>query len=280
MKKHISLLLAVLLAATLLGCSGEPQAQQMPTEETEATQAPTDSQPAEPEKTVIDNEEKLATALLDEGYALLEASLDLKTTLVVCEGELDGNGHTLRGPLFVEDMTDTHNTLAVEGGKVRNITLTGAYRCIGDTKEHPQMDNVYLENVTVDGDTYALNFGYGDFSSYLSVENSTLLGWSSFTGVAGATFTGCTFGWDSTGSNGNLRPYVDTLLIGCVFEGKVGEDGNVEPFGIVLRENIQGITITLEDCYVGDVLITQQNIDELLSIEAFGNEIYVSNTED
>lgn len=274
-KKYISLFLAMVLAISLFACSGAPEEQQTEPPATEATEP----QPTEPETVTIDNESKLNAALLEEAYALLEASLDLKTTVVVYEGELDGNGNTLSGPLFIEDMTDTHNTLAVEGGKIRNITLKGAYRCIGDTKEHPQMDNIYLENVTLDGETYALNFGYGDFTKFLDVENSTLLGWSSYTGVTGANFTGCTFGWDSTGTNGNLRPYVDTFLTGCVFEGKVGEDGSVEPFGIVLRENIHGITITLEDCYAGDVLITQENIYELLNIEAFDNDIYVSNTE-
>ena len=72
---------------------------------------------------------------------------------------------------------------------------------------------------------------------------------------------------------------MDTILIGCRFEGKTAEDGSIIPFNISLRENIKGITITMEDCYVGNTLITQENAAELLNIELFDNELYVSNSE-
>lgn len=272
MKKFLAFMLVLTLL--LAGCSAEVA----PTEP--ATEAPTEVATEAPEPELIDTEDKLAAALQSSGYVELSASLSLSSSVQMTnDGMLDGCGNTLTGPSYVEGQTETENGVTMCGGRLKNITVRDAYRCIGDTRENPQMDTVRLENVTVDGPNYALNFGYGNGTEQLIADGSKFFGWSSYTGVAAATFTDCTFGWDSTGSYGNLRPYVDTILIGCRFEGKTADDGSTVPFNISLRENISGITITLEDCYVGDTLLTQENITELLNIELFDNEIYVSNSE-
>lgn len=275
MEKYIAILLALAVAVSLMGCSGG-QEETVPTEP-EVTAAPETQAPTEP---VIDTEEKLNTALQTSALVELGASLNLTRHVVITnEAFLDGCGNTLTGPQYVEGEPATENGVTMRSGRLENITVRDSYRCIGDSKENPQTGTIRLEDVIVDGPSYALNFGYGDFTQQLIADGSTFLGWSSYTGFAAATFTDCTFGWDSTGENGNLRPYVDTILIGCTFEGKTAEDGSTVPFNISLRENIQGITITLEDCYVGDTLLTQENIGELLNIELFDNEIYVSNSE-
>lgn len=275
MKKNLALLLALLIAVSLLGCTGAPAAQTSePTETTEVTET-TESTVA-----LVDTEEKLRNALETSPDVKLDASLTLQKTAVMHAGEFDGQGNTLTGPVYVEDSVDTENGIAMQSGKLKNITIKDAYRCLGDTKAAPQMGNIELENVTVDGSTYALNFGQGSFSHKLNAEECKFYGWSSYTGFSNATFTDCTFGWDSTGSNGNLRPYIDTVLTGCKFEGKVEADGSVTPFGIKLRDNISGISITLENCYVGDTLITEENAEELLDIAMFNNNLYVLNYEE
>ncbi|MBQ6839124.1 MAG: hypothetical protein IJO45_00330 [Oscillospiraceae bacterium] len=275
MKNYLAILLALVMAVSLMGCSGN-QEETVPTEP-EVTAAPETEAPTE---MVIDTEEKLDAALQYSGYVELGASLELTRHVVMSnDGVLDGCGNILTGPQYVEGVPATENGITMRSGRLKNITVRDAYRCIGDSKENPQTGNVRLENVTVDGPSYALNFGYGDFTGQLIADGSTFLGWSSYTGLDAATFTDCTFGWDSTGANGNLRPYVDTILIGCTFEGKTADDGSTVPFNISLRESISGITITLEDCYVGDTLLTQENVFELLNLELFENELYVSNSE-
>ena len=276
MKKFLVFMLVLMLL--LAGCSAEVA----PTEP--ATDAPTEvateGATEAPVSEVIDTEAKLAAALQTSGYVELGASLSLSSSVLMTnDGVFDGCDHTLTAPEYIEGQTDTENGIAMGGGRLKNITILGGYRCLGDTTDVPQTGAVRLENVTVDGPNYALNFGYGRFNQQLVAEESKFFGWSSYTGFNAVTFTDCTFGWDSTGSYGNLRPYVDTILIGCHFEGKTADDGSTVPFNISLRENISGITITLEDCYVGDTLITQENITELLNVELFENEIYVSNSE-
>ena len=278
MKKYIALLLTLVLTVSMFGCSDRQEVQEsQQVTEPEVTAAPEVKVPI---VDVIDTEEKLEVALQNSGLVELSASLKLTKQVVMSNGGiLDGCGNTLTGPSYVEGQTETENGVIMCGGRLKNITVRDAYRCIGDSEENPQMDTVRLENVTVDGPTYALNFGYGNFTQQLVADESAFLGWSSYTGLDVATFTNCTFGWDSTGAYGNLRPYVDTVLIGCRFEGKTADDGSFVPFNISLRENIVGITITLEDCYVGDTLLTQENVYELLNIELFENELYVSNSE-
>ena len=274
MKKYISLLLIAAMLLAFAGC-GVPAEPTQPTEP-ETTAAPETTEATQP---VIDTQEELQAALEASPNVELNASLELSKSIVFHAGTFDGNGYTLTAPTYVEDDVSTENGIAMQSGMLRNITIKGGYRCLGDTTQAPQMGDIGLENVSVDGSTYALNFGRGDFTYDLYAADSSFYGWSSYTGFAQALFENCTFGWDSTGDNGNLRPYVDTVLCGCKFEPKTEADGTVVPYGIVLRDTISGISITLEDCYVGDTLITSENIEELLNIDMFGNKLYVVNVE-
>ena len=52
----------------------------------------------------------------------------------------------------------------------------------------------------------------------------------------------------------------------------------MSPFGITFKSSIEGVTLVLEDCYVGDTLITQENINELLNVQAYNNVIRVQNS--
>lgn len=279
MKKVISMILCLVLTATLLcACdkkspeetNAAPVTQAPTVETTEATEAPTQPQ--------ILTEEAVQEALDTTSIARLNGDIALTKQIVVMNGLLDGNGFQVTGPEHVENDPETENAITVMGGTVQNISVSGAYRGIGDSSSFRVASDVRLNTVYVDSQSYTLNFGYGNGVANLYVENSTLKGWTSYTKFGEAIFTDCTFGWDTQGVNGNLRPYINTTLIGCHFEGKETEDGMAVPFNIHFKSGSDGITLMLEDCYVGDTLITEENVKDLLSLDLQGNRLIINNT--
>ena len=265
MKNVVKILALVLTFALLLcGCAGNQDTQ------------PSETEPAQ---VAAMTEEELSTMLANGGRVSLGADLELTREVLVDGHILDGGNMTVTGPATQEGVVETENALTVSGGTVENINIIGKYRAIGDRKGAGADSDVRLKNITVDGgDAYALNFGYGNGSATLLVEDSKLCGWSSYTKFQQALFTNCTFAWSADGSQGGLRPYINTTLVGCKFEGKTNADGTVSPFGITFKSSIEGVTLVLEDCYVGDTLITQENINELLNVQAYNNVIRVQNS--
>ena len=263
MKKIFALTLAV--ALLLCGCAGNQEG--------------TQPSATEPAPTAAMTEAELTTMLQGSGRISLGADLELTKEVLVDGKMLDGGNKTVTGPAPQEGVVETENALTVQGGTVENITIVGQYRGIGDRKGAGANTDVRLKNITVDGgDAYCLNFGYGNGNAGLFVEDSRLCGWSSYTKFQQAMFTNCTFAWSADGSQGGLRPYINTTLVGCRFEGKTNADGTVSPFGITFKSSIEGVTLIFEDCYVGDTLITQENINELLNVQAYSNIIRVQNT--
>jgi hypothetical protein len=268
MKKITILLLCLALTASLLcACSGQNGTT------TETTIAPTEASTAPQILTGEALNEALTT-----GMATLDGDITLTQEVIVYNSVLEGNGHHITGPAYVEGQVETENALTVTGGTVQNVSVSGAFRGIGDNSKYGVASDVRLKNVNVDSQTYTLNFGYGTGDSNLYVEDSSLYGWSSYTRFNEAIFTNCTFGYDSTGEYGNLRPYIKTTLIGCKFEGLTAEDGTVKPFGIRFKAESSGISLMLEDCYVGDTLITEENVNDLLGLDLQGNTLTIHNT--
>ena len=274
MKKVLILILAALLLISLAAC-GTAEPEQTVPETAETTAAPETTETTAP---AIDTAQALMAALSAGGVVDLEADVTVTESPVVMGGEFRGNGYTITGPAYAEGNVNTENGLTVMAGTVRDVTIVGAYRGIGDSSAAPCSGDVRLYDVTVEGnDGYALNFGYGKNQDKLIVQDSRFYGWSSYTGFEAAFFTDCTFGWDKAGISGNLRPYIDTTLTGCHFEGKTDEEGNIVPFNIHFKSGSSGITLTLENCYVGDTLITEENLHEVLSVAEEGNRILIFN---
>ena len=273
MKKiSVFVLCFFLLSAALCACSQGQTPAVTEAVTTEATTLPPET------KALIDTEAALTEALQTTGMAVLDGDIALTQQVVVRGGYLDGNGHSVTGPTYVEGTVETENAVTVMGGTVKNISISGAYRGIGDSSAYRVNADVHLNNIWVDSQSYTLNFGYGTGSTNLYVDNSTLLGWSSYTKFREAFFTDCTFGWDTTGDSGNLRPYINTTLTGCKFEGKVNADGSVTPFNIKFKSGSSGILLVLEDCYVGDTLITEENVSQLLGLDLQGNTLSIRNS--
>lgn len=231
-----------------------------------------------PTLAAVTTEETLKAALEAGGRVVLESNIALSSHAVVQGHLLDGGGFTLIGPEHVEGNVTTENGITMTGGTVENITIRGAYRGIGDLSDYGASADIHINNVTVDSDTYALNFGYGTGMSGMYVTGSTFNGWSSYTKFNKVNFTDCTFGWSESGKQGTLRPYVETTLTDCKFEGKTDEDGTQVPFNISFKDGTSGITLILQDCYVGETLVTQENLNDLLNVNLANNTIQVRNS--
>ena len=274
MRKRLCLIFAAVLLLAMTAC-GETVPEQTVPETTETTAVPETTEVTVP---VIDTPQALMAALATGGVVDLEADVTMAESPVVLGGEFRGGGHIITGPVYVEGDVNTENGLTVMAGIVRDVTIVDAYRGIGDSAAYPRYDDVRLYNVTVEGgDGYALNFGYGKSDDKLIAEGCKFYGWSSYTGLSEAVFVDCTFGWDKAGISGNLRPYINTTLTNCYFEGKTDENGNTVPFNIHFKSGSSGITLTLENCYVGETLITEENVNELLSVGLEGNRILIFN---
>jgi hypothetical protein len=205
---------------------------------------------------------------------------------------LDGNGYTITGPELqqvevededgkkkTENVTETENAVMVCGGTVENLNIQGAYRCLGDCKAYPMTDDVRIKNVNAEGTLYALSIGRGNKTGSLYVEDSSFRGWVNINKIKTAQFKNCNFGYDSNGKNGYFRCFIDTTLINCNFENFVGENGKVSRYNISFYKSTKGVTITMEDCYVGDTLITQENVASLLKLTLRdSNRIMVRNS--
>ncbi len=241
-----------------------------------AEETPTEPEPTKPAAATTAEE---LNEMLKTGRAVLGADLTLNQEILVSGATLDGGNKTVTGPAPQEGVVETENGLTVAGGTVENIIVKGNYRTVGDRKGAGANTDVRLKNVVVEGgESYAINFGYGNGEASLYAEDCVLNGWSSYTKFQQAIFTNCTFGFNESGSQGALRPYIDTTLVGCKFEGKTAADGSVIPFGINFKNGSDGIHLILEDCYVGETLITQENIRTLLQVNQEGNIIEVRNT--
>lgn len=263
MKKIFALTLT--LALLLCGCAGNQEPAQPAANEPAQTAAMTEAELAE---------------MLETGRGVLGADLELTQEILVDGTILDGGNCTVVGPAPQEGVVETENGITVAGGTLENIIVKGNYRTVGDRKGAGADEDVRLKNVVVDGgESYAINFGYGNGQASLYAENCTLNGWSSYTKFQKAIFTDCTFGFNASGSQGALRPYIDTSLVGCKFVGLTQADGTVVPYGINFKSGSDGIRLTLEDCYVGDTLITEENLRTLLKVNQEGNIIEVRNTQ-
>jgi len=282
--RTLCLLLAMLLL--LSGCketAATPTATAPTTQPTEPATEPTEPAP-------IDNEEALRAALEAGGRVLIEGDI-LLTKGVGGKGYmLDGGGYTITGPELqqeevetedgkeMQNIADTETAVLFSNGTIENLTIRGAYRCLGDGNGYSINGDVRIKNVDAEGTLYALQTRKGNGNGSLYVENCTLRGWVNINKVKTAQFKDCTFGHTSEGKNGYFRCFQDSTLIGCQFEPYVDENGKKTPYNISFYSSTSGVTLVLEDCYVGDTLITEQNIKSLLKLTPRSNKIVVRNT--
>ncbi|MBE6862234.1 MAG: hypothetical protein E7497_04970 [Ruminococcus sp.] len=96
--------------------------------------------------------------------------------------------------------------------------------------------------------TYAMNV-YGDNTGVLTVEDSTLKGWISWSGFTSASFTDCSFGINSQNQYKTLCVFSDTVVTNCDFEAG---------YELELDRN-PNATITFVNCTIGGEALTSAN---------------------
>ncbi len=166
------------------------------------------------------------------------------------------NGQTIDGNGKVLDIKGASGTwdsgINTTGGLIKNLTITGSFRGIFINHNSTHSEPVVLDKVTIDGTTYTVSCDQGKYQTLIAT-NSTFNGWTSYAATLGsASFTECNFG------EGNgyayCRPYCETTFTNCTFEENYVVDAT-RTSGIVF-----------ENCYVGNTLITAENIEELLGV--------------
>ncbi len=144
-----------------------------------------------------------ATATQNLGYG--------KAGIVVGKGDiLDGNNYTLT----INGANSTWDcAIAMTGGTVKNLTVAGAMRGIFMPGAN---DDVVIDSVVFDDVIYTFNSDAGSKDHTVTVKNTTLNGWTSFSDAHKAVvFDTCTFG------EGNgyayCRPWQASEFKNCAF---------------------------------------------------------------
>ena len=136
------------------------------------------------------------------------------------------------------------------GTTFRGTKITNAFRGIqfwslsGDS---------VIDNCVLDVAGYTFNIDAAVAGSRLTITNSTLNGWTSYTsGINLVTFDSCKLGLNAYSY---LRPYSETMLVNCEFtsDGYQLNAGGTDAY-----------TITLTNCTKNGTLITADNVKTLL----------------
>lgn len=144
-------------------------------------------------------------------------------------------------------VTNSASNMTIDGGNF-NTTDGKGLRGIYITKAGEYtFDNVIVKNVT-----YALNVNTGQAVT-LTVKNSTLEGWTSYSGSTTASFENVAF---TCGTYANYRPYSSTTLTNCSFERGFQVDFT----------SLNGVLTFVNCTYAGEV-ITAENFASLVQFD-------------
>jgi predicted ribosomally synthesized peptide with SipW-like signal peptide len=170
---------------------------------------------------------------------------------VMSDINLNGQGNTI-----TVSGTGSNCGIAAKSGVIENVIITGSGRGIGtgSSGTYGMDGDLVLNDVTIDGPTYAINIGKGNGHN-LKATNSTILGWTSMDDVT-ATFTNCTFGKGTNGGAANYATfaiYDTTTFTNCTFN-----DG----YSIFGRASSTG-TITFNNCTHDGTAVTAANFATL-----------------
>ena len=164
--------------------------------------------------------------------------------LVIDNGAtFDGKGHTLT----VNNANGTWDcAVNAKNGTIKNLTINGAFRGIfmGSATGDVVIDNVVLDKVC-----YTFNSDGGNKEYSVTIKNSTLNGWTSYSDVhEHVTFTSCKFGKGTGGYQyAFCRPYNASTFENCEFaEGF--EFDTTQQSNIVFKNcTYNGLKITAEN---------------------------------
>ena len=195
-----------------------------------------------------------------ETEASTTAPYSNKLAFVLNGGVLDGNGNTLSVECYGDDYA-----IMTSGGTIKNLTIDAGCRAImimSPTKD------IILDNVYICGDVlYPINTGEHPTEDGIDlvVTESSFGGWTSFAGIASASFTDCAFIEGDYGYSWPyetlVKPYINTLFEGCNF---------AEGYYLDLSALEEGCVVTLKDCMVNGTKITA----DLCGFACDGTEVF------
>ena len=182
--------------------------------------------------------------------------------------DLDGNGY-----FFNMEKSDVMFGVTTSKGYITNLHINGynernnAGKVLYGVVITKNEGNVVLNNVHVSNTAYALNTQTSGNCDYtLTVENSSLEGWTSYSSFKSAKFINTAFylgdffanedptvlnEWNAT-----IKPYVTSVFEGCSFE---------KGFYFDFSSLAHGATVTLTNCTVDGVVLTAENVAAYLN---------------
>ncbi|MBQ8501881.1 MAG: hypothetical protein IJ494_06260, partial [Bacteroides sp.] len=163
---------------------------------------------------VATTDEELTQALNEGKDVALGKDVESETLFTLKNGAtLDGNGYSLSVPYESASGWGEYAVVMPQGGTVKNLTVTDAFRGIGASPSFT--GDITIDNVTIDKVTYAIN-GDGNGTNTVSVTNSTINGWISCATVKLLSFKNCTLGKGNS-SYAYLVVYGETAFENCTF---------------------------------------------------------------
>lgn len=204
----------------------------------------------------------LKAALAAGGNVALTDDVDAGGQVHVSNGSvLDGNGKTIT---VNSGAAAYESGLTVTEGTAKNIIVTGAYRAlgVGGSGASAMTGDVTYENVTVKGATYGVNIGVGN-GHKLTMINCTFGDWNSYAGLGSAEFVGCTFTAEGRfKACQRISANATFTYTDCEFAVDT-----YDATGYYLDSYGNG-TIILENCTVGGVKVTAENVDDFFNISS------------
>ena len=206
------------------------------------------------------------TAALTESAILSENYTGAQ--MVLGGYDLDGNGY-----FFNMTESDVMYGVTTSKGYITNLTVNGYNHRNTNNKVlygvviTKNEGNVVLNNVHVSNTAYALNTQTSGTCDYtLTVENCSLEGWTSYSSFKSAKFINTAFvigdffeNEDPTVLNvwnATVKPYVTSVFEGCTFE---------KGFSFDFSKLQDGATVTLKNCTVDGVVLTEDNVADYLN---------------
>ena len=214
-------------------------------------------------------------AAVEYGKVILaeNITLDADDQILVSGTVLDGNGKTIDAAASKIDGMEC--ALDTRGGVIKNLTITGPNaRALGSGSNNVVtfVDDLYIDNVTIDYTYYAIN-GSIDSDHSVYVTNSEINGWISYAGLDLLSFKNTMLAKGNTTCGygiGYLVVYGDTLIEDCVFDTfYMGVNTGALKYAQAAKEAGTPFTLTINNSYYktadGDVKITADNFKTLLT---------------
>ena len=213
----------------------------------------------------VSDVDSLVDAIGSGAPVVLDSDIVLNDAISVNDGALvlDGNGHTIT---VSENASANYNVadcvISATGGTISNLTVNGNpdnTRALGTGSSGDTLleSNLIIDSVVVDKVQYAINGSGATGNETVTVTNSTLYGWISFSNIEQFTFENCTLGMGNS-YDGYMVIYGNTTFDNCKFEGVFDLGARLENGSVVGA----GSTVTFTNCYYGGVKVTAENFVE------------------